>query len=208
VADSDIALAGWLLVAGPVIGMAPVAHPALVPVWSMPRQQFVATIGTHRTAWAWLNAGFALATIATTAGLVAFAVALPDGPAAAAVLAAAIGYLVGGVLWCAVLAIRTRTTPLLADRGAATLTSLEVALLDATTTGLFQAFVLITGAALAGLGSILLLAGAAPTAMALLLLLSGIGTIVWLAGTGDVIPAVLYLPTMVLGAALLTGWAP
>jgi hypothetical protein len=207
VADSGSALAGWLLVAGPVMGMVPVAHPALVPVWSMPRERFVATVGTHRTAWAWLNAGFALATIATTAGLVAFAVSLPDGPAATAVLAAAIGYLVGGALWCAVLAIRTRTTPLLADLGAATLTSREVALLDATSTGLFQAFVLITGAALAGLGSILLLTAAAPAALALLLVLSGIGMIGWLVGTGDVIPAVLYLPTLVLGVALLTGWA-
>jgi hypothetical protein len=201
-------LAGWLLVAGPVVGMIPVGNPALVPVWSMPRERFVATVGAERTGWAWLNAGFTLATIATTGGLVAFALTLPDSTATAAVLAGVVGYGIGGGLWCAALAIRTRTTPLLADQDAEALASREVALVDAATTGLFQAFVIITGAALAGVGLTLLLTAAVPVAVAIIILLSGIGAIGWLLGTGDIIPAALYLPTLILGVALLAGWAP
>ena len=37
-------LAAWLLISGPVVGLVPVAHPALVPIWSMPREAFVATV--------------------------------------------------------------------------------------------------------------------------------------------------------------------
>jgi hypothetical protein len=207
VTDGAVILAGSLLVAGPVVGMVPVGNPALVPVWSMSRERFVATIRAHSTAWAWLNAGFALATIATTAGLVTFALAVPDRSTAAAILAGTVGYGIGGVLWCAVLAIRTRTVPLLADQGADALTSREALLVDAATTGLVQAFVAITGLALTGVGLTLLLTGAAPGAVAVTILLSGIGVLGWLLGTGDVIPAALYLPTLVLGVALLAGWA-
>jgi hypothetical protein len=199
-------LAGWLLAAGPVAGLAPVAQPALMPVWSMPRDRFVAMVGAHRTAWAWLNAGFTLATIATTGGLVALAAAMGDGPAAAAALACAVGYGLGGGLWCAVLAIRTRTVPLLSDLGADALRSREASLVDAVTSGLFQAFVLITGSALAGLGLTLLLAGTVPAAVSVVVLLVGLVGIGWLLRTGDVIPAVLYLPTLLLGVALLVGW--
>jgi hypothetical protein len=206
VSDRVVMLAGCLLVAGPVVGMIPVGHPALVPVWSMPRERFVATIGAHRTAWAWLNAGFALATIATTAGLVTFALTLPDKSTAAAILAGTVGYGIGGILWCAVLAIRTRTVPLLADQGADALTSREALLVDAATTGMYQAFVAITGVALTAVGLTLLLTGVPPVAVAVTILLSGMGAIGWLLGTGDVIPATLYLPTLLLGVALLAGW--
>ncbi|MEZ5116092.1 MAG: hypothetical protein R2737_07480 [Candidatus Nanopelagicales bacterium] len=203
-----VVLAGWLLVSGPIVGMFPVGNPALVSEWSMPHDRFIATVGAHRSAWAWLNAGFALATIATTAGLVVFALSLPDGSAVAGVLSASIGYLVGGTLWCAVLAIRTRITPHLADQEAEASARPDALLLDAATTGLFQGFVLITGVALAGLGVALLLTATGAVGVAVLILLCGIGAIGWLLGTGDVIPAALYLPTLVLGVALLAHWTP
>ena len=200
-------MAGWLLAAGPVVGLIPVAHPALVPIWSMPREAFVATVGAHRTAWLWLNVGFALATVVTTGGIAALAPAMPSGLGAAAVLTCTVFYGIGGVLWCAVLAIRTRTTPLLADLDGDALGSREVALLDAATGGLFQGFVLITSTALAALGLTLLLTGVVAPAVAVVVLLSGVGGIAWLLASGDVIPAALYLPTMVLGVAVLLGWS-
>jgi hypothetical protein len=203
---AGLSLAGWLLAAGPAVGLLPVGHPALLPVWSMPRERFVATVGAHRIAWAWLNAGFTLATIASAAGLVVLALALPGSPATG-VMAAAVCYAVGGGLWCAVLAMRTRTTPLLADMDITVLDSLGVALFDAASGALFQAFVLITGLALAGLGIALLAAAVVPLALGLVLVVSGIGTTAWMLRTGDVIPALLYLPTLILGVALLAGWA-
>lgn len=201
-------LAAWLLAAGPVVGLVPVAHPSLVPIWSMSREDFVATVGAHRTAWQWLNVGFVLATIVTTGGIAALAPAMPSGTGAAAMLTCAVAYGIGGGLWCAVLAIRARTTPLLADLNGDSLSSREVALLDAATGGLFQGFVLITGAALAALGLTLLLTGVVAAAVAVVVLLSGVAGIAWLLISGDVIPAALYLPTMVLGVAVLAGGSP
>lgn len=199
-------VAGWLLVAGPVLGLIPVAHPALVPIWSMPRDAFVPTVAAHRVAWAWLNSGFALATILTTGGMAALALTVSSRSASAAVVACAIAYGMGGVLWAAVLAIRTRTTPLLADLGGDVLTSREVAILDAATGGLFQAFVLITSAALAALGLTLLLSGTVAVLVAVVLMLSGAVGIAWLLVAGDVIPAALYVPTLLVGVDLLVGW--
>lgn len=70
--DGGVTLPGWLLVAGPVAGMVPVGHPALVPVWSMPRERFVATVGC-RTAC--------------------------DRSAAAAILGGTVGNDSGGAMW-------------------------------------------------------------------------------------------------------------
>lgn len=200
------ALAGWLLVGGPVLGLMPVAHPALMPIWSMPHDSFVATVGAHRLAWTWLNGGFALATIVTTAGMVALALSMPSTLGVAAMQGCAVAYGIGGVLWCAVVSMRSRTVPLLADRARDGQISRDVSLLGAATGGLFQAFVLITGGALAALGLTLLLAGVMASIVPILVLLMGVATIAWLLGTGDVIPAVLYLPTLLVGLGLLIGW--
>ncbi len=197
------AVAGWLLVGGPVLGLIPAAHPALVPIWSMPRDAFVSTVATHRVAWAWLNAGFTLASIATTAGLLALVGSLTDEATSAGALACATGYGVGAVLWCVVLAIRTRTTPLLGDLGAGALESPAARILDAATTALFQAFALITAVSLAGLAAVLLMTNSSPAWSAAALLLTGVGAAAWLLRTGDLIPALLYVPTVLLGITLL-----
>lgn len=190
--------AGWLLLAGPVLGLIPVAHPALLRIWSMPRDTFLITVANHRRAWSWLNAGFGLASITTTAGL--FALTQSQAFGNTALLACAAGYAIGATLWSAVLAIRNRTTPLLADLRT---DSVPGQLLEAATTALFQAFALITASSLAGLGAVLLVSGAATAWAALVTLLTGVVAIAWLLRTGDIIPAVLYVPTMLLGATLL-----
>lgn len=197
------AVAGLLLVAGPVLGLIPAAHPSLLRIWAMPRDAFVATVASHRLAWTWLNAGFTLASIATAAGLLALTGTMPDRATSAELLACTASYSIGAVLWCAVLAIRTRTTPLLGDLGAGELDRPEARLLDAGPTGLFQAFVLVTAVSLAGLGSVLLSIGPTPAWVAAALLLTGTAATAWLLRTGDLIPAVLYLPTMLLGITLL-----
>ena len=197
------AVAGWLLVAGPVLGLIRVAQPALLRIWSMPRDAFVATVAAHRVAWAWLNAGFTLASVATAAGLLALAGTWPDRATSAALLACTASYGIGAVLWCAVLAIRTGTTPLLADLGTGELDRPQARLLDAVITALFQAFVLITAVSLVGLGAVLLMTGRNPAWVAAVLVLTGTTATAWLLRTGDVIPAVLYLPTVLLGITML-----
>lgn len=198
------AIAGWLLVLGPVLGLVPVAYPPFLPIWSAPRKVFLATVVAHRRAWAWLNAGFAAATVVTAIGLAVLA-----GDGSPGRLAVAVAYAFGGVVWLAVLAIRTRTTPLLGDLVAAGADPGPAeGLIGAATGGLFAAFTVVTALSLAGLGALVatgrggtpaLVAGVIAAGVALLALVSQLRT-------GDSIPAVLYVPTLVVGIAVLGGW--
>jgi hypothetical protein len=197
-------VAGLLLVVGPVVGLIPVAHPALMPVWSASRERHLAIIAGHRGAWLALNAGFGVATIATTAGLASLPLMASDAGAAAALVPGALTYLFGGLLWCVVLAIRSHVTPLLGDLVAAGApTEPAEQLLGAAQTGVYRGFVMATAIALIALGVGLLAAGVGPAPVAGLQIVSGVGVLAWLLVAGDVIPAVVYVPTLVLGVALL-----
>jgi hypothetical protein len=199
-------VAGILLVAAPVIGLAPVAYPPLFTVWMASRERHIEIVGAHRRAWRLLNAGFVLATIGTAGGLAALALSIEQGATGASVAALAVGYAMAGTAWVAVLAIRARTTPALCDLGAAAAPAQQAEILLGTATGgLFAAFVLLTGPVLVALGAILAVSGviAAPAAW-LASLIAAVATGAHLV-TGDTIPAVLYVPTLVIGIGLLTG---
>lgn len=204
-----LTVAAALLVSCPVVGAIGVSSPALLRAWTAPRDEHLAIVGAHRRAWALANAGFTLATVGTAAGLAVLAGAVDTDEGPRAVLtAAAVVYAIAGALWCAVLAIRNRTTPTLADMVAAgTPTEPAETLLGSATGGLFAAFTLATGAALIALGLTLALGGgvAAPVAwLATLIAALAVGRFVT---SGDVIPAVLYFPTLLVGLALLLGWS-
>lgn len=198
---------GWLLVGGTLIGLAMVGHPALIRIWNMPREQHVAAVAAHRTVWALLNAGFVLATVTTAGAIIAMSVTIYAGADWSAImLASGVAYAIGGVLWCVVLAIRTRTTPLLHELGPESYSGQPVRVLDAITTGLFDAFVVICSLGIAALGLVLLLAGGVSVAICIIAIVVGIGCLAWLLIAGDVVPAVLYVPTLLLGIALLANW--
>jgi hypothetical protein len=201
-------VAAILLVAGPLVGAIPIANPSLMPIWSASREDHLATVRAHRVAWAALNVGFGIATIATAAGLAILALrAGTDSTRGAALATVVIAYVLGGALWCAVLAIRARTTPALADLVRDGLpTEPGETLLGAAQGGLFAGFVVATCAALTGLGLILLATGGIAAPIAIATTAIGLATAAWLAVSGDVIPAVLYLPTLAIGIALLIGW--
>ena len=201
-------LAGWLLVAGALIGAAAASHPALWPVWSASRDERLRIVGEHRLAWTMLNAGFMIATVVTAGGLAALAVAEGGDPGVVAALAAVIvAYAVAGGLWCGVLAIRSLTTPALADlSGRAADTEPTETLLNAALLALFGTYTLITAAALVALATIVAVGGV--VAIPVALVAAAIAAIVIAAYllTGDSVPAVLYLPTILIGIALLAGW--
>lgn len=203
-----IVVAGILLVLAPLIGLAAVAYPPLIPVWTTTRERHITIVGAHRRAWRVLNAGFALATLGTAAGLAALAVALgADAGRTAVIGALAAVYAMAGVPWLAVLAIRTRTTPLLDDLGVVNQApARDEQLLGAVMGGLFAAFAVATGLVLVVLGAFLAMGGvvAAPVAW----LAAGIAAALTATQvlTGDSIPAFLYLPSMLIGIALLAGW--
>lgn len=203
-----VTAAGALLVAGPLLGILGFYDFGLYRVWTVPRDEHLALVGAHGRGWVAINAGFTLATILTAAGLVVLAgsLAIDDTPRAV-FNAAAIGYAFGGALWCAVLAIRSRTTPALAGLVAAgTPTEPAESLLGAAIGGLFVSFSLVTSLALIAIGVTLVLGGGVVAPVAWFTALIGVLTTVWLLVSGDLIPAVLYAPTLVLGVALLLGW--
>jgi hypothetical protein len=206
--SDPLTVAGWLLLVGPVIGLIPVANPSLMRIWMAPREEHLATVGAHRRAWAVLNAGFVVATVASASGLAILVLAPGGDPGRApALVAVAVAYAVGGAMWCAVQAIRTRTTPALADLVAAGVpTEPAEGLLGAATGGLFGGFVLLTAGSLVALGLVLGVAGGVAAPVAGLVALSGLVFVAWFLRAGDLIPAFLYLPTMLVGIALLTGW--
>jgi hypothetical protein len=202
------ALAGVLLVVTPLVGAIPVASPSLLTVWTATRERHIEIVGAHRRAWRLLNAGFGFATIGTAAGLVALAVAMrADAVAAATTAGLAVAYAMAGAAWCAVLAIRTQTTPALADLGApASPPEPAEVLLGAATGGLFAGFVIATGLVLVALAGVLAATGTVAALVALVAaLVAGVATASQLL-TGDTIPAVLYVPTLIIGVALLAGW--
>jgi hypothetical protein len=207
--NDSLTVAAFLLVICPIVGGIGLARPALFSVWTAPREKHLALVRAHRRDWALANAGFAIAALGTAAGLAVLAgsVQVNDGPRAVLV-AAVVVYAIAGALWSAVVVIRDRTTPVLAEMHAAgTPTEPAETLLGAAFGGLFGAFTLGTGAALIAIGLTLALSGgvAAPVAW-LATLISAVVIAAYLA-SGDSIPAVLYFPTLFIGAALLLGWS-
>jgi hypothetical protein len=73
--------------------------------------------------------------------------------------------------------------------------------------GLFAAFILASGAALVVLGLTLAVTGAIAAPVAWLAILISAVVIAAFLTTGDAVPAVLYLPTLLVGLALLLGWS-
>jgi len=206
--DDATTVAALLLVIGPVLGAIPIAHPALMRVWTAPREGYLGIIGEHRRAWYLLNAGFTFATLLTSAGLAILAAVIgPGSTPGALLLAGAVVYGLGGIPWVAVQASRAKRDPLLArlvaeGRPAGPAGSV----LGEGPGGLFGAFVLVTGLALVALAAIAVPAGLAAAPVAIVGGAISLLVLVVQIRTGDCIPAILYLPTLLLGIALIAGW--
>ncbi len=201
--------AAVLLIVGPVAGAVALSNPVLFRVWTAPRDEHLALVRAHHGVWVAINAGLFSATVVTAAGLAVLAGAIDADAAPRAVLAgAAVVYAIAGALWCAVLAIRSRTTPVLAEMVAAGIpTQPGETLLGAAIGGLFAAFTLATGVALLTIGLTLALSGGVAAPVAWLATLIAAVAIAGFLASGDTIPAVLYLPTLLVGLALLLGWS-
>lgn len=202
-----VQIAAILLVVGPLVGLLGFYDTRLYRIWRASREEHLAAVARHRRGWVALNVGFGAATVGTATGLVVLVASADASGAAAALLAlGTAGYALGGVSWCVVLAIRTRTTPLLAEMVASSRpTEPAESLLGAAIGGVFMGFVLATGLALCGLGIGLAMGPVVSPVVGWGIAASGALVIAWLARTGDVIPAVLYVPTLVLGVVLLLG---
>jgi hypothetical protein len=207
--SDGVTVAGLLLVAGPLLGALGQYDVGLYRSWAAPRDERLAIVAAHPRGWVMVNAGFAVGTLLTAAGLAVLAGSLAIETAPRAVLAAgAVAYAIAGTLWCAILAIRTRTTPALAAMVAAgTPTEPAETLLVDALGGLFATFILTTGAALIAIGVALALGGGVAAAVGWLAALVAALAIGGFIASGDMLPAVLYPPTLLIGIALLLGWS-
>jgi len=198
-----------LLVAGPVVVTICLSSPRFWRVWTVAREEHLALVAAHRFAWSMANVGFTTATVLTASGLLVLAgsVEVAEGPRAV-LLAGAVAYAIGGSLWCAVLAIRNRTTPALAQMVAdGTRTEPAETLLGNAMGGLFSTFMLASAAALVVIGATLALGGVVAAPVGWVATLIAAGAFGRFITSGDVIPAVIYGPTLLVGIALLVGWS-
>ena len=204
-----LVLAAVLLVTGPAIGTACLAYPPFVRVWTAPREEHLALVAAHPAAWRMANVGFTVATVLTAAGLSVLAASISvDEGARAALIAGAVAYAVAGSLWCAILAIRTRTTPAIAAMVAAgAQTGPAETLIGSVIGGLYASFLLTTGSALIAIGLAVALAGGAASPAGWLATIIASLAVARHVTSGDVIPAGIYIPTLLVGLALLlVGW--
>lgn len=200
-----LTIAAVLLVAGPAIGTICLLDPPFVRVWTAPREEHLALVGAHPAAWRLANVGFTVATVLTAAGLTVLAGSIDVEHGPRAVLSAgAVAYAIAGSLWCAILAIRTRTTPAIAAMVAAgAQTEPAETLIGSVIGGLYSSFLLTTGAALIATGLVLALSGGLASPAGWLATIIAVLAVARHTTSGDVIPAVVYLPTLLVGLALL-----
>jgi hypothetical protein len=206
--SAAVTIAAILLVAGPVIGAIPIAHPSLMTVWSAPRERYLATIGANRRAWGLLNGGFVLMAASTAAGLLVLALGSdPTSSSGAWLVAVAVADALCAVPWIVVLAIRAARDPLLASMVAAGApTEPAEALLGSATEGLFVCYVVGTTLAIIALGIVVGAGGIVAWPVAAIASLAGALLLAIQLRTRDTIPVLLYLPTLFIGTALLLGW--
>ena len=204
----DIRLAAALLVAGPVIATLCLTYPPFFRVWLVGRDEHLAMVAAHPMAWRMVNLGFVVATVLTAAGLGVLAGRLDLADVPAGILAsAAVAYAIGGVMWCIVLTVRNRTTPQLAAMVAADRpTEPAESLLGAALGGIFAGFVWTTGLAILAVSAALAMGGSVGLPVAAIAALVALVALGGQLVTGDTIPAILYVPTLLLGIALLGGW--
>jgi hypothetical protein len=196
-------VAGWLLVAGAVAFIVGAANPALGAVWSAPQDVQLRLIHDAATAWTITNVLFFIATALTAAGLW-FVPERVRGRWSTVARAASLVYLLAAMAWVASLTFRLTVTPDAAATFAAT-GSMDPAyvLMARWASGLFGAFTYLAGGSLIALGGALIVGRALPALAGAFAILIGVAIALGYAILGDMPPFVAYLPTGLLGVAML-----
>lgn len=196
-------LTGLLLVVGAGLFLVGASNPRLYRVWTAPDDLALRLIDAHRAAWRWTNALFAVATVLTAAGLWLL-VDLVGSDVAPLARGAAVAYLLAAGAWLASLVFRLAVTPAAATSFVATATlDPSYVALGRWSGGLFAAFTIVAGGSLVALGGAILLGGAVLAAVGWFALAIGLVVMGGFLATGDMPPFVAYLPTGLIGLALL-----
>ncbi len=196
-------MTGWLLVTGSVAFIVGAANPALGAVWSAPPDAQLRLIHEAAIAWTITNALFLIATVLTAAGLW-FVPERVGGKGSMVARAATVVYLLAATAWLASLTFRLAVTPEAATTFAATGSMDPTYVLMARwASGLFGAFTYLAGGSLVALGIALLVGRTVSTVAGAFAILIGLVITLGYASLGDMPPFVAYLPTGLLGVALL-----
>jgi hypothetical protein len=200
-------LAGLLLTSAGVIGVLlelPTA-PLGARLWTGPHESRLHAIAGHPRAWRSANIGFVITAVLTVAGLFLAADALgPKGAGLA--LAAAAAFVPAATLWLVALGVRLVLTPGVA---AAFVTGTEVPgwyvgasrLEDAT----YPIFLVASGACVMALGGAVLAGGVIAAVLGWVVLGLGAVAVAGYLALGDMLPEIIFLPTTIIGIALLGG---
>jgi hypothetical protein len=199
-------VAGWLLVGGAVGFGIGAGNPYLARAWTAPQDVFLRIVAGHPQAWRFTTAFFVAGTVATAAGLLLVPALIPGDWPRGLAAAGSVTFLLAAALWLVSLVYRLAVTAPVARRfvDGGTVDP-WIADLDRLNGVLFKAFIVLafsglaaTGLAIVGGGPIPAPVGWGTTALSGLLIL---GLII----SGDMPPFTVYLPTLVIGIALLTG---
>ncbi|MBI3748304.1 MAG: hypothetical protein HY262_05610 [Chloroflexi bacterium] len=201
----ELRVAGLLLAGGGVLLVLLVGPTAFVSsaIWNGPQAVSLHLISEHRLIWRVANIGFALATIATAAGLFLMPGLVGDRGASMAWMSAVV-FILAAVPWLLILAIRLAVTPGVADAFVADGTvDPAFAPLDRLFGALFPAFILIASGAIAALGAAIVGGGSLGAPLGWACLVAGVAIGGSYVVIGDTLPAFVYLPTAAVGIELL-----
>lgn len=196
---------GLLLAGGGVLLVLLVGPTAFVSpaIWNGPPEVALRLISEHALLWRVANIGFALATIVTAAGLF-LAPGLVGDRGASIAWVSAVLYLLAAAPWLLMLAIRLAITPDVADGFVAegTVDPAWVPL-DRLSEALFPAFILIASGSIFALGAAVVDGGSLGVPLGWACLIAGFAIGGSFVVIGDTLPAFVYLPTTVVGIAVL-----
>jgi hypothetical protein len=204
------AIAGILLVAGAVLFLIGAGNPHLYRAWTGPRPVYLQVIREHPIAWWFTNVLFIAGTVLIVAGAGTLP-GLATGGGAAWLDATAMAIALAGVLWILSLVYRLAVEPWTARAAsdgdtAGPSSAAAPDPLELWSGGLFVAFTLVGGMAMAALGIGIVATGIAAPLVGWVSVAIGLIAVAGLLITGDMPPFVLYLPSLVLGLALLLHW--
>ena len=199
--------AGLFLTTAVVVGFALLAPTARLPatLWTGSDEVALPLIAQHPLTWRLANLGFAIATALTTAGLWILSDAVGDVDGAPVIAGAAL-YTLASALWLITLLLRLLSVPSVAAGFVAT-GSIDPAHvpLARLAGALFVGFIYLSAAALVAVGAGLVDGGVISPVFGWISVVVGVGTMGGMIVLGDMLPAIVYLPTGLIGFALLMG---
>jgi hypothetical protein len=172
-------------------------------IWNGPQDVALRLISDHSGVWRLANVGFALATIATAAGLFLTPGLVGDRGVSMAWVSA-VAFVLAAVPWLVILAIRLAVTPGVADAFVADGTVDPVAApLDRLGGPLYPAFILIGSGSIVALGAAIVAGGSLGDPLGWACLVAGVAIGGSYLVIGDTLPAFVYFPTTAVGIAML-----